>query len=132
VTWLDQGVITAVPLPSWTASNAYALHARILDSNNMVEIVTIAGTSSTTAPTWPTTAGATVTDGSVVWINAGTLPVDGLPAAGGASGIIIDNVVPSGTLAGASQVYFSTLGNQACTTGGTGGCAIQASQAGLK
>jgi len=57
--------------------------------------------------------------------------------AGGTSGIIIDNAVGSGTLAGASQVYFSPLGNQACagngTTGsGTGGCAIQASQAALQ
>jgi hypothetical protein len=55
----------------------------------------------------------------------------GLAAAGGTSGIIIDNVVSSTT--GASQVYFSTLSNQACngngTTGsGSGGCAVQASQ----
>jgi hypothetical protein len=61
----------------------------------------------------------------------------GIPAAtvghatvtGGASGVIIDNL--AGT-AGASQVYFTPLGNQTCTTsGGLGGCAIQASQAGL-
>jgi hypothetical protein len=47
----------------------------------------------------------------------------------GTSGIVIDNASAS---AGASQVYFSTLGNQTCTTStGTGGCAIQASQSGL-
>jgi len=58
---------------------------------------------------------------------------------GGTSGITIDNAVGSGILAGASQVYFSPLANQACagnngvgSTGqGTGGCAIQASQSGL-
>jgi hypothetical protein len=52
---------------------------------------------------------------------------------GGASGIIIDNNVLPGALAGASQIYFSSLANESCagngTTGnGTGGCAVQASQ----
>jgi hypothetical protein len=50
-------------------------------------------------------------------------------ATGGASSITIDNLVGAGTTAGASQVYFTPLGNQVCTTsGGNGGCAIQASQ----
>jgi hypothetical protein len=48
---------------------------------------------------------------------------------GGASSVTIDNL--AGT-AGASQVYFTPLGIQACaTSGGNGGCAIQASQSGL-
>ena len=56
-------------------------------------------------------------------------------AAGGASGIVVDNTVGAGTLAGASQVYFSTLVNDTvvCTTsGGTflGGCGVQGAQAG--
>lgn len=56
----------------------------------------------------------------------------GLAATGGTSGIIIDNTVGSTTLAGASQIYYSTLSNQTGCTGGTGGCAVQASQAALK
>jgi len=52
-----------------------------------------------------------------------------LPASGGASGIIIDNVVAPGTL-GTSEVYFSTLGTTG-TCGAGNGCAVQASQAGL-
>jgi hypothetical protein len=53
----------------------------------------------------------------------------GLAATGGSSGIIIDNTVASGTRPGASQVYFSTLSSGNCSTsGGTGGCAVQASQ----
>jgi hypothetical protein len=53
----------------------------------------------------------------------------------GTSGTIIDNALTSPT--GTSQVYLSPLGNQSCagngTTGsGTGGCAIQASQAALQ
>jgi hypothetical protein len=50
-------------------------------------------------------------------------------AAGGTSGIVIDN---SSAVSGASQVYFTPLTNQTCTTsGGSGGCAIQASQSEL-
>jgi hypothetical protein len=131
VTWLDQGALTAVPLPAWAANNAYTA-TRLLDSNGNVEIVGTPGTSGATTPSWSTTPGGTTLDGTVTWINGGTMSVTALQVAGGASGIIIDNVVGSGTMAGASQVYFSSLGNQACTTGGTGGCAIQASQAGLK
>jgi hypothetical protein len=49
--------------------------------------------------------------------------------AGGTSGIVVDN---SSGVVGASQVYFTPLADQLCTTsGGTGGCAIQASQSGL-
>ena len=48
---------------------------------------------------------------------------------GGTSGIIIDN---SASDVGASQIYFTPLSDQTCTTSATsGGCAIQASQSGL-
>jgi hypothetical protein len=55
-------------------------------------------------------------------------------AVGGTSGIIIDNSVSSP--AGTSNVYFTPLGNESCagngiTGSGHGGCAVQASQAGL-
>jgi hypothetical protein len=76
-----------------------------------------------------------VTSGSA--ITTGTTTSATLGAASGTSGIIIDSSVTDP--AGASNVYFSTLGNQACTgnngtgsTGqGTGGCAVQATQQGL-
>jgi hypothetical protein len=68
-------------------------------------------------------------------VTAGTVPtatVGHAAAAGGASGVIIDNTVGPATLAGASQLYFTPLTNQTCTTSGvTGGCAIQASQAAI-
>jgi hypothetical protein len=62
----------------------------------------------------------------------GAIATANLPTAGGTSGMIIDNTVGSGTLAGASQLYFSTLSDQPCGTSGTGGCAAQASQAALQ
>jgi len=64
----------------------------------------------------------------------GASSVTGQPAAGGTTGIVIDNGYTS---AGASEIYYTTLSNQGCkgsnglgtgTGGGTGGCAVQASQ----
>lgn len=127
--WLNQGPTTVVPLAKWAATHTYAAPSRIVDSNGDVEVTTAGGTSAGSHPIWPTTAGDTVLDGSVTWTNAGAWPSSAQASSKGTSGIIIDNLVGSG---GGSQVYFSTLGNQTCTTsGGSGGCAIQASQSGL-
>jgi hypothetical protein len=50
----------------------------------------------------------------------------------GTSGIIVDNMVGSDTLAGASQLYFTTFGTGTCaTSGGTGICGVQTSQLAL-
>jgi hypothetical protein len=64
----------------------------------------------------------------------GASAITGQQAAGGTTGIVIDNGYTS---AGASQIYYTTLLSQGCkgsnglgtgTGGGTGGCAVQASQ----
>ena len=78
---------------------------------------------------------ASLTNGCVLGFNVTTptsiILTGGSSEAGGTSGIVVDNSAP---LPG-SNIYFSTLLNagqngQTCTTsGGTGGCAIQASQA---
>jgi hypothetical protein len=108
------------------------LHARIVDSNGNVEIVTAGGTTSLDHPVWNQAAGGTTPDnGTLTWINAGVLPSAALTSTGGTSGFIIDNVVTTGPLLGYSQVYFSTLQDQTCVAG-TGGCAVQASQAALQ
>jgi hypothetical protein len=65
---------------------------------------------------------APLTSGTVA---SSATPTGTLSEAGGTSGIVVDNGAP-----GASNIYFSTLLNQTCTTsGGAGGCATQASQA---
>ena len=130
--WTNQGP-HAANHPAWIASHAYAAGFLILDSNNNVEWVQTAGTSKTgTHPTWSPTINGATTDGGVRWRNLGPVATRSLLTTGGTSGLIIDNTVGSGTMAGSSQIYFSTLGNQTCTTsGGTGGCAVQASQSGL-
>lgn len=132
VTWLDQGALSA-SAAGWQANFLYTKGTEILDSNNNIELVTTGGRSGAATPIWSTTVGATTADQGVRWLNLGAFASSALAAAGGTSGTVIDNTVGSGTLAGASQVYFTTLANQTCvTSGGTGGCAVQASQAALK
>lgn len=57
----------------WVASTAYALGDRVIPAahNGHAYVCTTAGTSGASAPTWPTTQGATVTDGTAVWTEAG-------------------------------------------------------------
>jgi hypothetical protein len=135
VQWLNQGTLTATPLAGWTALHLYTtVGSRVLDTRGNIEVVTQAGLSGVTTPAWNATLGGSTTDGltGLTWINAGPLPTAALSAAGGTSGIIIDNTVNVGLVPGASQIYFTTLDDQTCaTSGGTGGCAIQASQPGL-
>lgn len=69
--------------------------------------------------------GFDVTSGT---ITPTTLPIGATTEAGGTSGIVIDNTVTG--VAGASNIYYTPLASQPCpTSGGTGGCAIQISQA---
>jgi len=55
--------------PTWAASTSYALGDKVKPTtpNDNVYECTVAGTSGTTEPVWPTTEGATVTDGTVEW-----------------------------------------------------------------
>jgi len=106
----------------------------ILDSNfNLEQVTANTGNDHSGAmePTWPTTIGGTVVDNHVTWTMEGPGNAN-LAEAGGTSGLIIDNTVPSGTLSGASQVYFSPLLNGSCGASSSVGCAVQASQQGLQ
>jgi hypothetical protein len=137
VRWTNQGPHLASH-PAWQASHAYAAGTSILDSNGNVQWASNAGTSKAGAhPVWSAVIDGNTPDNTGVnkinWKMVGLPATFSVAAAGGTGGIIIDNNVGTGTLAGASQVYFSNLGNQTCTTsGGTGGCAIQASQSALQ
>jgi hypothetical protein len=136
VHWINQGSPTAASLDVWQAGQVFTMaDPRIIDSNGNVEVVTSAGGGTTggSVPVWSLIPGGTTTDNTVTWTNAGVLANFVLPAAGGTSGIIIDNIVGSGTQVGASQVYFSTLSDQICGTSVTpGGCGVQASQPALQ
>ena len=126
------GCVMNFMVTAWQAGNAYALNQEILDSNLNIQKVTKAGTSGSSPPaTWNKTAGGTTADGTVTWTNEGAMGASANSTAnaeaGGTSGIVIDNIMNS---MGASQIYFSTQANGTCaTSGGTGGCAVQTSQA---
>lgn len=64
------------PWPSWAATTAYAAGYRVVSTgrNGYVFVVTTAGTSAASEPTWDTTDGETTTDGTVVWTNEDTAP----------------------------------------------------------
>ncbi len=53
----------------WEASTAYGLGQKVVPTtlNGYVYECTVAGTSDSGEPTWPTTIGNTVTDGTVTW-----------------------------------------------------------------
>ena len=85
------------------------------------------------------TVGVTCASGCVYNFNITSGATPGTPTAAlqstsGTSAVVVDN---SGTVTGESQLYYSTLGNQSCvgngtTGGGTGTCAVQASQSALQ
>jgi hypothetical protein len=55
---------------AWHASHAYALGAEIL-ANGYIQQVTAAGTSGSSAPSFPTVTGQTTTDNTVTWTTLG-------------------------------------------------------------
>lgn len=130
--WVDQGVQSAFTPGTWAAGFAFSVGTLILDSNGNIErCIASFGPSGSSVPIWNTTPGLVTSDFDVVWENLGVPATAALAAAGGTSGIIIDNIVGSGTEVGASDIYFSTL-NGGCGTSSTDGCAVQASQAALQ
>jgi hypothetical protein len=93
--------------------------------------------SGTTTPpiSCPSAAGCMmsfdVTSGAVLTSAKTTAATSAV--SGGTSGIVVDNTIGAGILPGASQVYYSTLTTGTCaTSGGSGGCGVQASQSALQ
>jgi len=69
---------------AWTATTVHALGVfrRPTVENSLYYEVTTAGTTNATQPTWPTTIGDTVTDGTIVWTcraHYGGLPAAHIP-----------------------------------------------------
>lgn len=104
--------ITLTPtyiLDDWAASTAYSLGDLVIPTtpNGYKYKVTTAGTSDGSEPTWPTTLGATVADGTVVWTClSATHPITeiklatssgGLAGATGGAALNLGTAISSGT-----------------------------------
>ncbi len=67
--------LAASQLPDWTASDTQTLGALIVpaagNEGGYMFQCTTTGVTGTTAPTWPQTVGAPVTDGGAIWTNVG-------------------------------------------------------------
>lgn len=59
----------AVNLPVWQANTAYGIAAiKPTTPNGFYYLATNAGTSGSVEPTWPTSSGLTVVDGTITWV----------------------------------------------------------------
>jgi hypothetical protein len=67
VTWNNLG------RSAWQPNTGYSAGQAILDSNAVIQLATIGGTSGANAPAWSEAANATTSDTSVVWLNNGPL-----------------------------------------------------------
>lgn len=105
-------------LPEWAAATAYVLgdHVEPTVDNTYTYDCTTAGTShASVEPTWPTTIGVTVADGTVVWTcvakNHPTTEIKlattsgGLAAATGGAALSLGTSIDSG-VANAVEVHF--------------------------
>lgn len=65
--------VQGLTINTWAASTAYALGQYVQPTapNGRFYECTTAGTSGTGEPAWPTSTGATITDGTVVWTDRG-------------------------------------------------------------
>jgi hypothetical protein len=120
VVWTDRGVAG-----TWSATHAYSANAIILDpTTNSIQIVTTAGTSGSSTPSFSATAGTTTTDGSVTWTSLGV--------PGGWKGATyyplhtcisdsngnIEQVTTAGITGGSVPVWPSSTGNTTTDGGG--------------
>lgn len=90
--------------PTWVASTAYSVGDLVIPTtpNGHIYKATVAGTSGSTEPTWPTD-GTTVTDGSVTWEDQGTIHVE------------YDEVSGTGYTAGGETLTTATVSYDAAT-----------------
>jgi flagellar hook protein FlgE len=89
---------------TWVGTSAVGLNDTVIPNppNGHMYRVTTAGTTAATSPVFPTGAGATVTDGTAVWTEAGTYPP----------------IINSGTLS------FDGLGNLSAPTANVSGITV--------
>lgn len=110
VQWTYSG--TVLPLKSWAENTTYAEKAIVYPTNGYQYICTVAGTSGSTEPTWPTTIGATVPETTgVIWKCGGFQPLLDLQTRIGNEGSEYSNK----TFGGDTQVKYRVIHNRFIT-----------------
>lgn len=66
-TYAGLGSVGTLQLPHWTAGVSYLAGQTVIDSNNNLQQLTIAGTPSGVEPNWSKIIGETTTDGGNTW-----------------------------------------------------------------
>lgn len=135
-TTVNPGVdnITLTPadtLPAWVATTAYTLGQSVeptVDNGFRYSVVT-AGTTGASEPTWPTSIGSDVVDGSVVWrcVAASHQPTEvklattagGLDSATGGAALSLGNTLTSGV--GNAQAVHIRITNAVTTVSDNSG-----------
>lgn len=100
---------------AWEATTVYAAGdlALKVSINGHYYRCTTGGTSGSSEPTWPTTAEATVADGTVVWEEAGLVGVDTL--AGG--GVLTEPIDTSVESVGVVMIHGSVVADNIIVAG---------------
>jgi hypothetical protein len=108
---------------TWTPSTAYTVGQEIVPAtaNGRMYVCTAAGTSYTTAPTWPTTPGGTVTETSgPTWKEMTVLLQTGAFAAGSLVEASYGSYARASYAPGATQWTATQGGDSGASTGTTG------------
>lgn len=113
---------------SWPGLTAVALGTTVVDSNGNTQVVTTAGSTGSSVPTWNVTTGGTTTDNTAVWTNLGAVATAGLssaPSLSPTSGyryVATFSKSATGEVSTASPVSLSTgtQSNATITVTGTG------------
>ena len=116
----------AVNPEAWAAETAHALAdtARpAVDRNGFTYRCTTAGTSGTSEPVWPLTAGETVTDGTVVWTAHACKSV-GNAAMTGADFVVVDLLLTVMPKTGITVHSAGEFAHIALTRSGTAGLTL--------
>lgn len=105
---------------AWQASTSYAVGAIVRATatqvSGLVFRCTVAGTSASTQPAWPTDIGSTITDGGVTWAAISSV-YEELAVLGPNAIIELFELQLDATLHGASTTYYWHNGVNAAVTG---------------
>ena len=72
------GCLISIASARWQPSTVYTVGQEVRDGNGRVVVASVAGTTGSAPPVWPTVAGSTVTDGGVTWVTGGFPSLTGM------------------------------------------------------